>query len=306
MNFESKQKNASQTLITVIVPLHNMADRLSNLFLWLREADRLNFQVILVCNKCSDDTKSQLEKFINTWELKNALIVECEEIGPGNARNYGKIYTEGKFTLFWDSDDIGYPQKVIEIIHEAEGADALVANYSINMQNEASELGRISEYSFTTKNDFMNNPGLWRIIFKSEAIQEINFGISRMGEDQVFISRFLATNPSLKFSHTYIYRYFIGIPNQLTSVKVNMDGLSLSLSEIKNTMLLAPLQYLTTIATFFIKMCLTGMKRGRFLLKVMLSFQLLKFLIERKSIDLSFRQKILILGKLVRGRPNEY
>ena len=305
MNFKSEEKDYSQRLITLIVPIHNMAGRLTNLFLWLPEADQLNFQVVLVCNRCDDNTKSQLEEFIIKRHLMNTSIVECEEIGPGHARNFGKLFTQGEFTLFWDSDDIGYPQKVIEIIQDADGADALVANYATNTDENGTLSKTINMNSTNDINSFQNNPGLWRIIFKSETIKKVNFGDSRMGEEQVFVARFLATNPTLKFNPTCIYRYFTGIPNQLTSAKVNMDGISVSLSEIKKTMCLAPTPYLTSLATFFLRMCLTGIKRGKILLKVKISLQLLKFIVSRKSIKLSFRQKLLIFRKLVMGIPNE-
>lgn len=304
MSIDCQLHEVPRRLVTAIVPVHNMANRLSNLFSWLHKADKLDFQIVLVCNNSFDETKSQLEDFIRNQNLMNVKIIECLEIGPGAARNHGMRYTEGEFTVFWDSDDIGNPEKVLEAINQSKISDVLVANYTTNSpknQRKAStsiggELPEISRLKY--------NLGLWRCIFKSTSIEGIDFGLSIMGEDQVFFARFLATNPSIEFSVENVYKYFTGVPNQLTSDPTNLQGLVLSVSEFKAIMRKDSTQNLSDIAGFFVRLCFTGMKRGSFLLKVTMLNEIIQFAFNPSSIKLSVTQKFIIVWQVVIGTFN--
>lgn len=304
MNFDFQLNNVPQRLVTAIVPIHNMANRLSNLFSWMHEADKLGFQIILVCNNSIDETKSQLEDFIEKHDLTNVTIVDCEEIGPGAARNYGMRFTEGEFTVFWDADDIGYPEKVFKLIKQSEITDVLVANYRTNHSKNLQNARTIFESNLARRSNLKDNLGLWRCIFKSTSIKGIDFGQSRMGEDQVFFARFLITNPLIEFSIEIVYQYFIGVPNQLTSDRTNVQGLAVTVSEFKTIMRNASTENLTDIVGLFIRLCFTGMKRGKFSLKVAMLNEIFKFAVNSSSIKLSIKQKIMIIWQVGVGTLN--
>lgn len=282
---------------SAIVPIQNMANRLEKLFSWLPTADDLNIEVIVVCNACVDDTTSQIELFVRDRNLTNVKVVENFESGPGNARNYGLKLAEGNFTVFWDSDDIPNPSNLLELLPELEGVDALIAGYSL----ESSDDNQLDKTTSSMKqNDFhafAMNPGIWRCVFRTLSIKNVYFGTSRMGEDQVFIANFLKKDPKLKFSDLEIYRYFVSNPHQLTSNKKNMRGLISSATEIKKILGSNPNEYATIVKTFFIRQCLTGIKRGEARVKVAMTIIFLRAIVGKKESRLvSFDDlKILIL-----------
>jgi glycosyltransferase involved in cell wall biosynthesis len=301
MNLHSEYRKSPQRLVTVIVPVRNMADKLTNLFSWLREADELEFQIILVCNKCTDRTRLQLEEFIEVTGLSNVLIIEFDEVGPGRARNYGMSFTEGKFTLFWDSDDVGSPQRVLDLINEFESHDALVAQYSTHNTSVLLNEVTFGELDSPEILGFAKNPGLWRCIFRSDSIKDLSFGLSSMGEDQVFLARFLATDPDIGFSPSIVYQYFKGVPNQLTSIRTNMNALTESLKEINAVLSQIPGRYLAETSTIYMRLCLTGIKRGNTALKVRFALKLFRFIITSELNNFGIRRKIDILFRLLSG-----
>ena len=304
MHLHSEIDKSPQRLLSVIVPIHNMADRLANLFSWLRKADELRFQVILVCNQCTDFTKFQLESFIEEHKLVNVSIVECEESGPGRARNYGMKFIEGKYTVFWDSDDIGNPQETHELLTELQDCDVIVANYSTNRPLILATDKFISNDRGVELSEFGRNPGLWRCIFLSSSIEGVYFGSSNMGEDQVFLARLLATNPEIEFHSSIVYKYFSGVPNQLTSVPSNISGLIDSIAAIKDVIHNMPSRYSTLVMTIYAKLCFTGIRRGNHRIKVHFFFELIRFFLSKKSNIIKLSKKIKIAIFLLTGKSN--
>ena len=304
MALSSEIGKSPQRLISVIVPIHNMADRLANLFSWLGKADELRFQVILVCDRCTDLTKFQLETFIEDRKLANVAIVESQSPGPGSARNYGMKFIEGKYTLFWDSDDVGNPQETHELLRELRNCDVIVANYSTNKAPIFANEKFISNDHGVNLSEFARNPGLWRCIFLSSSIEGLNFGSSNMGEDQVFLARLLVTNPEIEFHSSNVYKYFSGVPNQLTSIPSNISGLVDSTTAIKDVIQNIPSRYSILVMTIYAKLCFTGIKRGNLGIKRHFFLELFRFLFSKESRIINLSEKIKIIHFLLAGKSN--
>jgi glycosyltransferase involved in cell wall biosynthesis len=282
-------------ILTIIVPVRNMENRLENLFSWVPTANQLGFQIITVCNGCTDKTKSEIDEFSLQNSLTNLTVLETTEIGPGKARRHGLDFARGEYTVFWDSDDIAYPEKILKILPKMKNCDALIAGYSMTNQKTNRS---INSFKVERDNDwisFSRNPGIWRCVFKTSSIKELNFCTSLMGEDQVFISNFLSNNPEIKFTDDLIYNYFIYNPNQLTSNKKNMKDLVYSALEIAKLLNKTPQRYLQISTVFYLRICLTGIKKGDKEVKLKMTLQLIRFLFGNQVSSLSQRRKLFIV-----------
>jgi glycosyltransferase involved in cell wall biosynthesis len=301
---KSSTSSKPEILVSVVVPIHNIEDKLDNLLKWLPCAIELGFEVILVCNGCLDNSFKLLETFLNSTSSENTKLLEIKEVGPGQARNTGLKMSSGKYTVFWDADDLGDPSNLLEAIKESRTADVVIGRYSVTSAMINPPTAKPQQIPNADLNAFALNPGLWRCIFLTSSIKGIEFGESRMGEDQVFLSRFLATNPEINFSHQNIYTYTIENPGQLTSVKKNMQGLVESSRNILDLINTVSTKYQKILIVFFIRQSITGIKKGEIRVKVIMFANLIRFLLTYKSKGTRKKEELKLFLGIFSGAIN--
>lgn len=286
--------------VSVIVPIHNMAGKLGNLKAWLSEASSLELKVLIVCNACSDTTYSEISEYVRQNGLKSISVFEHNLRGAGLARNFAIDFVETEFTVFWDSDDVGYPEALLRILPKSTGHDLLVANYEIiNSKTNKPLVGRrsiaVNEMSFSLE------PGIWRCVFRTSFIKHSKFGKSNMGEDQVFLARILSQSPKILYLQDKIYDYYVGSATQLTSKTFDSKGISISLNEIEETFHMVPRPFLTMSSIFYIKQCLSGIKKGHVQFKIKMIMHLLRFALTKQISSEGTLRKIAIMTRSVLG-----
>lgn len=213
--------------VSVVCPIKNMEGRLQNLNSWLKECDA-HFQIILVCDSCTDKTVEELQKMKESSPPNQIEIIEGAYGSPGAARNAGFQYARNEWVIFWDSDDFGKPKELASCLATQSGdlLDAVVFGYDIYS-------GDASRSNWTTwpigheksMEKLSLNPGIWRICFRRSSITDLKFPNLRMAEDQLFINDFMQKLPKLQFSNVVIYKYFVNVSNQLTSNKSALEDL---------------------------------------------------------------------------------
>lgn len=213
--------------VSVVCPIKNMEGRLQNLNSWLKECDA-HFQIILVCDSCTDKTVEELQKMKESSPPNQIEIIEGAYGSPGAARNAGFECARSEWVIFWDSDDFGKPKELASCLATQSGdlLDAVVFGYDIYS-------GDASRSNWTTwpigheksMEKLSLNPGIWRICFRRSSITDLKFPNLRMAEDQLFINDFMQKLPKLQFSNVVIYKYFVNVSNQLTSNKSALEDL---------------------------------------------------------------------------------
>lgn len=217
-------------LLSIIVPIHNMAGKLQNLELSLKAAKELNLPVsfILVHDGLDEVTNEEVSDLAASYRAKYLNLVVNS---PGLARNYGLQHADSEWVAFWDSDDIGSVKEVISSIHNSPlNTDFILAGYS-----QMSQRTKIVNQVSTPIGNFpmaMINPGIWRFIFRKSAIVNTTFPPYRMGEDQVFLARLLINESSVYFSDKNVYLYVDGEGGQLTKDKKAVSEILLAIDEI--------------------------------------------------------------------------
>lgn len=217
-------------LLSIIVPIHNMAGKLQNLELSLKAAKELNLPIsfILVHDGLDEVTNKEVSDLAVSYKAKYLNLVVNS---PGLARNYGLQHADSEWVAFWDSDDIGLVKEAISSIHNSPlNTDFILAGYS-----QMSQRTKIVNQVSTPIGNFsmaMINPGIWRFIFRRSAIVNTNFPPYRMGEDQVFLARLLINESSVYFSDKNVYLYVDGEGGQLTKDNKAVSEILLAIDEI--------------------------------------------------------------------------
>ena len=97
-------------LVSIIVPTYNRAELLKITIQSILSQSYKNFELLIVSDKSTDNTKSVINSFndkrIKFFELKRNYGY------PAKPRNYGLKKSKGKFIAFCDDDDIWEPDKL--------------------------------------------------------------------------------------------------------------------------------------------------------------------------------------------------
>ena len=223
----SQEKN----LLTAIIPITMMAGRLRNLELCLSGCANLPIALILIHDIQDSATSSELKQILLDHKELDIKLIEGEYGSPGLARNAGLQEPLAPWVVFWDSDDLPKPRTVLDALKGAGyEPELIIGDFCTNSSNTI----RVIRHSGKLLNVAMN-PGLWRIIIRSDIISELTFCSTRMGEDQLFILDLIPESRNTLFSHEIFYEYFLGDPLQLTSIQrdINEVGDSLILAKTK-------------------------------------------------------------------------
>lgn len=89
---------------SVIIPAHNAEHCLPvQLAALARQDFAAAFEVVVVCNRCSDGTAPAAERFLGRLNIK--VISADEKASAAYARNVGAQHAKGSLLLFCDADD---------------------------------------------------------------------------------------------------------------------------------------------------------------------------------------------------------
>jgi glycosyltransferase involved in cell wall biosynthesis len=255
-------------MLTAIVPVTNMAGRLQNLRSWIGEAVDVDIKVVIVHDFRDSNTQLELEEICANIQSEKITLLSGRFGSPGSARNYGMKHTKTDFVVFWDSDDLPIPAALVnEIQKNCEKFDILIGQYIVrNKQPEPKKTFVSSDFDLKA---FSLNPGIWRIVFRREAIGDIEFGEMKMGEDQVFIGKCLERATSISYTNTVFYEYFLGVDGQLTgskSSRIEIVESFFEIIEMRRTAKSEQYRYLSIVITrmwiTLLKIALTKPFRG--------------------------------------------
>jgi glycosyltransferase involved in cell wall biosynthesis len=95
-------------LFSIIIPTYNRAHLILNTLDSVTKQNFSDFELIIVDDGSTDDTREIIEKYIQGNELKNCHYFYKTNGERGAARNYGITKANGQWITFLDSDDIFY------------------------------------------------------------------------------------------------------------------------------------------------------------------------------------------------------
>jgi len=207
--------STEKPLVSVEIPVSNMAGRLQNLEKSNKAINPIKFQIIIVHDNRDEETRLELAELIKRLNKGHIEFYEGKFGSAGSTRNEGISQATGKHLVFWDSDDIGYPEQIEKVIKEIDWSEfsAVASSFEV-VKGHSSKNHSFTEDKNRNLNLLASYPGLWRWIFLREEVQ-VDFTPLSMGEDQLFLVQNLK-KLKFTFSEQITYQYFLGVENQST------------------------------------------------------------------------------------------
>lgn len=226
-------RNLGLPLLSIVVPVTRMANQLGTLTEWIQDCNYQNVEIILVHDISDNETGKELLEIIQNNPNVNISLIEGKFGAPGIARNAGLLKANAKWVVFWDSDDQPNLKNVMQILQEEElKNDSEIAVFigqfkTLRQQIDWNETVKKLDSSLI---DISLNPGLWRMVFRRNVIENCKFTNSKMAEDQNFISQIDLPKMHYKIVNIHFYTYYLGVPNQLTSKSEAINDISKAIS----------------------------------------------------------------------------
>lgn len=124
--------------LSVVIPVHDGERHVNRVAEQLLSIPDLSMQVVLV-DDCSQDTSGELIAALAADEDRVDAIRLPHQSGAGVARNAGFRVATGRYTLFFDVDDVLHPDTVTHAVRLMDSTEADVAILSYDYQRGLGE-----------------------------------------------------------------------------------------------------------------------------------------------------------------------
>jgi glycosyltransferase involved in cell wall biosynthesis len=146
-------------VFSIIIPTYNRAHLIFNTLNSIKSQLFTNYEVIIIDDGSSDNTKDVIENYIKDNTLNNWHYYYKINEERGAARNYGILKAKGKWITFLDSDDLFYPN------HLSIASDFILKNTAIDVFHSAYEF-RNQKNELIKKVVYPNNENLNQAVLK--------------------------------------------------------------------------------------------------------------------------------------------
>jgi len=93
-------------MISIIIPLYNQADKLSDCLNSIKNQTYSNYEIIIVNDRSTDKLSKIINKYKKIFGYKIEFYHNQENHGAPYTRNKGFRYSKGEYVLFLDADSI--------------------------------------------------------------------------------------------------------------------------------------------------------------------------------------------------------
>lgn len=107
--------------ISVIIPARNEEKYLAKTLESLRKQNFLDYETIIVCNGCTDQTEKIAKRYLN----QKTKIFSLAEPKVTSARNFGAEQARGELLFFLDADTLLEPDSLRKIFNQFQKEDAV-------------------------------------------------------------------------------------------------------------------------------------------------------------------------------------
>lgn len=221
----------SQPLLSVVVPITKMADKLGNLKQSLEIAAFREIEVILVHDVADQDTSQQLARLTEEIPKLNFVFKEDEFGNPGEARNAGLKLVSGRWVAFWDSDDLPFVEEFTLMVENADkqGASLAIGGIETSFFGSQVRKGIFPAFPVNSRDSVFQlaqMPAFTRMAFRSIDLNTAEFPALSMGEDLVFLARSRFLEKRIYIHPKSVYLYILNFPGQLTRDLTKLKQLS--------------------------------------------------------------------------------
>lgn len=233
MSRDLKDESSSKSqILTAVIPVANLHANIANLKKTIESATEFGIRVIAVIDLAAQNDSGLelcIEEISNLSSHGLLKVTQGSFGNPGSARNFGKSLSETQWVTFWDADDQPSCSTIARSVRDhSNEADAIIGNYeTINSKS----CRKVTSRSLI---DIGINPGFWRILFRLEAIKNVEFPPLRMGEDQLFLVRCHLERLRTVFTNEVFYRYNLINENRLSNNPLALQELASVIRLLEN------------------------------------------------------------------------
>jgi len=219
-----------KSILSVVVPIHDMHQKLNHLKQWISEISSLEVQVVLVDDFTSEESSREIKNLIGLYPKLNIKMTTGKFESPGKARNAGLQEATGAWVIFADSDDILYLEPILSCLLESKPKTIEVFQFRKLDFRSTKILKPLSTTASET--DLVFDLGIWRMAFPASFLANHQFTEIRMGEDILYFLDVFESNPEIHFNSIHGYDYMVGSGTQLTADNGAIKELTLLLGEL--------------------------------------------------------------------------
>ena len=201
-------------LVSIIIPVYNCGKFIDKTIQSIANQTYKNIELILIDDGSTDNSLEICKNAVKG--IESNIIIHQENFGAPSARNRGIDVANGKYIIFFDSDDILAPSAIEVMMREFENKNTdLVIGKTRKIDEEGNVIG---EKNNTPALDlkisdqlFMLDPFPGNKIYKSNIIKDnkIRFGNVRIGQDLNFYLKYCAFVKEYSLIDKYVSSYRI-------------------------------------------------------------------------------------------------
>jgi len=197
--------------LSIIIPVYNAEKYLDECLESICSEIKKDFEIIAINDGSKDSSQSILEKYQKKYNKENICVIEKENSGASDSRNYGIKQAKGKYLMFVDADDFLTPgwSTIINDVITSKDDDIVFfgEKNNINFLDKRNILDAI--FKLIEKNSYIYSTP-WSKILKTKVVKDkdIKF-INKIinGEDMLFNAEMLLNSKTFSFEEKTIYNY---------------------------------------------------------------------------------------------------
>lgn len=182
-------------LISVIVPVYNVAQYLEKSIASIRQQTYQNLEIILVDDGSTDESGKIAEEL--ALADKRVKVYHQMNQGQSQARNYGRDIANGQYLIFIDSDDYIHPDMIATLYQQLVREDADVSScgvMNVYSNSETPQSSNIDNYFVCDSKKFLSEylvgekiPGsICNKLIKRDIAKHLSFPKGKIYEDAYY------------------------------------------------------------------------------------------------------------------------
>ena len=227
-------KNMNDAMVSIIIPVYNVKDYISDCINSICTQTYKNLQIIII-DDGSTDGSSEICRSLAEND-KRILYIHQDNNGVSSARNIGLDNAKGKYICFADGDDLLLPNCVEALIEKASDDNSLIISRYQKIDEKKTVICKSIEYPEEKINntDAMDNlleldskfgyqGFLWNKLFMNEIIQKNKLRFTKgiiYNEDRLFVFQYLMTGCDAVFIQTVTYQYRIRSESAMGNINI--------------------------------------------------------------------------------------
>lgn len=221
----------NDTLVTVVVPIHNTEDYLSRCVLSIMNQSYQNLEILLIDDGSTDNSLKLCNFFAR--KDKRIKVIHQENKGLAETRNKGLELANGEYISFIDSDDYIENDMIsclLKTIKE-KNADVCEGSFYIHFRNgeirdvtKEQKNNKFIETKYNLVNAYSDATILipaWDKLYKRSAIKDIKFDKNCFKEDTDFIYKLCLAEKTFALVDKPFYHYIKRDKGSITADKLS-------------------------------------------------------------------------------------